>query len=131
MSELEEKLGAILSNPQMMQQISQMAQAMSAGGANPAAPPSPAPAPAPAAAEAMAPSTAALPALDPRLLSSLAGMARQSGIDQNEQTLLKALYPYLSRNRVQKLERAMRAAKMAGLASGFLNSGALQMLTGR
>lgn len=129
MSELEEKLGAILSNPQMMQQISQMAQAMSAGGSTPPPPPAPAPAPAPAAAEAMAP--APLPALDPRLLSSLAGMARQSGIDQNEQTLLKALYPYLSRNRVQKLERAMRAAKMAGLASQFLGSGGLQALAGR
>ena len=29
MSEMEEKLGAILSNPQMMQQIMSMAQAMS------------------------------------------------------------------------------------------------------
>lgn len=122
MSELEEKLGAILSNPQMMRQISEMAQAMNTG-------------PALQAAEASAPPTAppapSLPALDPRLLSSLARMAKQSGIDQNEQTLLKALYPYLSRERVQKLERAMRAAKMAGLASSFLNSGGLQALAGR
>lgn len=118
MSEMEEKLGAILNNPQMMQQIMSMAQAMSVSQ------PSQAPAPKPQE------STPSLP-MDPRMLQSLAGIAQKSGVDRNQQTLLKALCPYLSQNRVNKLERAMRAAKMAGLASSFLNSGALQMLAGR
>ena len=44
MSEMEEKLGAILSNPQMMQQIMSMAQAMSPPPeAKPEQPPEPAP----------------------------------------------------------------------------------------
>lgn len=120
MSEMEEKLGAILNNPQMMQQIMAMAQAMNAGQAQKEEPQKP-----PAAAQP------ALPQLDPNLMRSLAGMAGQSGVDQNQQALLKALSPYLSQNRVHKLERAMRAAKMAGLASSFLNSGGLQLLTGR
>ena len=55
----------------------------------------------------------------------------QSGIDSNQKTLLRALSPYLSAYRMQKLERAMQAAKLAGAASGFLNAGGLQMLTGR
>lgn len=121
MSEMEEKLGAILSNPQLMQQIMSMAQAMGGGQtsqkAEPAKQPEPAPAP--------------LPNLDPRMLQSLAGIAQQGGVDQNQQALLRALSPYLSRDRVTKLERAMRAARMAGAASAFLNSGGLQLLTGR
>ena len=55
----------------------------------------------------------------------------QTGIDSNQKSLLHALSPYLSTNRVQKLERAMQAARLAGAASAFLNAGGLQMLTGR
>ena len=119
MSELEEKLGSILNNPQMMQQIMSMAQAM--GSMQPQKEPE-------RNQESSAP---AMPNLDPRLLQSLAGMAQQNGTDQNQQTLLRALSPYLSRERISKLERAMRAARMAGVASSFLNAGGLQMLTGR
>ena len=120
MSELEEKLGSLLSNPQLMQQILSMAQTL--GNSQPqqkAEPPKP-----------PEPSPPALPNFDPKMLQSLAGAARQSGVDQNQQALLRALSPYLSRSRVNKLERAMRAAKMAGAASAFLNSGGLQLLSG-
>lgn len=116
MSEMEEKLGAILSNPQMMQQIMSMAQAMSPPQeAKPEQPPEPAP--------------PALP--DFSVMQKLAGVTRQSGIDKNQQALLRALSPYISRERSAKLEKAMRAAKMARLASAFLNAGGLDMLTGR
>lgn len=123
MSEMEEKLGQILSNPQMMQQIMSLAQAMNASQPQkqePTPPPQP-----------HQPTVPAIPDIDPNLLRSLSSMTRQGGIDQNQQALLKALSPYLSQSRVNKLERAMRAAKMAGLASAFLNSGGLQMLSGR
>ena len=123
MSEMEEKLGQILSNPQMMQQIMSLAQAMNASQPQkqePTPPPQP-----------LQPTVPAIPDVDPNLLRSLSSMTRQGGIDQNQQALLKALSPYLSQSRVNKLERAMRAAKMAGLASAFLNSGGLQMLSGR
>ena len=56
---------------------------------------------------------------------------RITGIDQNQQNLLSALSPYMSRDKVSKLENAMRAAKLARLASGFLGSGGLQLFTGR
>ena len=116
MSEMEEKLGAILSNPQMMQQIMSMAQAMSPPQeAKPEQPPEPAP--------------PAIP--DFSVMQKLAGVTRQSGIDKNQQALLRALSPYTSRERSAKLEKAMRAAKMARLASAFLNAGGLEMLTGR
>lgn len=121
MSEMEEKLGAILNNPQMMQQIMTMAQAMNASSP---------PQESPQKSQEMV-SSPQFPSIDPRMLRSLAGMAQNSGVDQNQQSLLKALRPYLSQNRVNKLERAMRAAKMAGLASNFLNAGGLQLLGGR
>ncbi len=116
MDGMEEKLGAILNNPQMMQQIMSMAQAM--GQSTPEKPPE-------------QPSPPALPQIDPAMLRRLSGLTQQGSIDNNQQALLKALGPYLSRDRVGKLERAMRAAKMAKLASTFLNAGGLQLLTGR
>lgn len=123
MSELEERLGTILNNPQMMQQIMAMAQAM-----NQTSPPEPPKESPPKLPDA--PSTQ-LAELDLGMLQKLSGFARQSGVDKNQRDLLNALSPYLSRGRVAKLEKAMRAAKMAGMASTLLNSGALQNLIGR
>lgn len=111
MSELEERLGALLSNPQLMQQIATMAQSM-----NMQEPPA---------------QEAPQPGFDPKLIQTLAQTMGQTGIDSNQSTLLQALSPYLSPYRVKKLERAMQAARLAGAASSFLNAGGLQMLTGR
>ena len=110
MSEMEEKLGAILNNPAMMQQIMSLAQSM--GQSAPASPPQPAEPAVPVA-------------------PNLFGLAKGSAVDQDQQNLLNALSPYLSHGRVEKLERAMRAAKMAGTASSLLQSGALQNILGR
>jgi len=120
MSEMEEKLGAILSNPQLMQQIMSMAQSLGNQQPQKEEP-----------KKQPEPPKSPMPDLDPKLLQGIAGIARKNNIDQNQQTLLRALSPYLSRERIGKLERAMRAARMAGMASAFLNSGGLQMLTGR
>lgn len=115
MDQMEDKLGAILGNPQLMQQIMNMAQSLS--GPEQKADP--------------APSVGAFPELDPSMLSALSGLASQGNVDQNQKALLSALNPYLSRTKLSKLERAMRAAKLARAASGFLGRGGLQLLTGR
>ena len=120
MDEMEEKLGSILNNPQMMSQIMSMAQALCQSQPQPPVQPDP-----------PRQQTPALPDIDLGTLQKLSGFARQSGVTQEEQALLKALGPYLSRDRVSKLEKAMRAAKMARFASAFLNSGGLQLLSGR
>lgn len=114
MDALEEKLGAVLNNPQLMQQIMSMAQSM--GTSQP--PPASAPAPA----------SPSVPELDMGTLRKLTSIAGQSGTDSNQQALLKALNPYLGTDRLQRLERAMRAAKMAKLARSFLGSGLLSQL---
>lgn len=128
MEGMEEKLGAILENPQLMQQIMQLAQSVNA--------PNPSQSREPPKKEDPPPK-ASLPdpdggiGLDPALLAKLAGIAGKSNIDSNQKALLRALTPYLSRDRVAKLEKAMRAAKIASMASAFLNSGGMKLLSGR
>lgn len=116
MEQMEDKLGAILNNPQLMGQIMSMAQSL--GQTAPPAEPTPAPAP-------------ELPNFDPAMLARLTSLAGQGTVDKNQQALLTALHPYLSRRKLHKLEKAMRAAKMARMASGFLGQGGLSLLTGR
>jgi len=110
MDEMESKLSAILGNPQMMQQIMALAQNFNQGDPSPKQDP-------PAKPEGEGP----FGQIDPTMLKKLSGLAGQSGIDRNQQTLLNALRPYLSHQRLTKLEQAMRAAKMAGMATAFLN----------
>ncbi len=119
MEEMEEKLGAILNNPQMMQQIMSMAQAL--GQSQPPQ----------AKQESTKHEIAPLPNMDLAMVQKLSGFSQQSNINHEEQALLKALNPYISSDRIHKLEKAMRAAKIAKLASVFLNSGGLQMFMGR
>ena len=119
MSEIEEKLSAVLSNPNLMQQIMSLAQTMGAN-TNESAP-----------VHREQPQPTSLPDFDPMLLQTIAQTVGRSGVDSQQTELLRALTPYLSTARVQKLERAMRAVKMAGAASIFLNSGGMKMLTGR
>ena len=104
MSELEEKLQSILSNPQMMQTIASMAQSLGQ------APPEKAPETPPA-----------LP-IDPGILQKIAGLIGQNHVDSRELALLQALGPYVHADRLGRLEKAMRSAKMAKLALGLLGS---------
>lgn len=107
MSELEEKLASVMNDPAMMQKIMSLAQSL--GGSEPQSTPEP---------PKMDP--APFPDVDISMLQKLSGFAKQSGIDKNQQTLLNALLPYISRHRIVKLERAMRAAKMANFATTLL-----------
>ena len=104
MDELENKLGAILGNPEMMGKIMEFAQNLSQPEMSKNTEP---------------PKNDAAPDIDLNMLKKLAGLAGQSSVDQNQQMLLKALRPYLSGTRINKLERAMRAAKIAGMAGIF------------
>ena len=106
MENLEQQLGAVLGNPEMMQQIMTMAQALgtSKPEAEPQAPPPPPP----------------IPDIDLGLIKKISGLAGQSAIDKDQQALLRALQPYLTGRRLHKLENAMRAAKMARLAAATL-----------
>lgn len=107
MSELEEKLNQVLSDPKMMQQILSLANSLGQS----APPPEPKKEPVQEG-----------PSMDLGLMKQVAAMAGSTGVDRNQQALLRALGPYVSRDRVRKLENAMRAAKMAAFASSLLQT---------
>ena len=111
MSEMEDRLNSVLNNPQMMQQILSMAQSM--GGQN--------------QKEDSPQKIDSMPEIDLGMLQKISGLAGQSGIDKDQRSLLHALSPYLSQERISKLEKAMRAAKMARMATALMNSGALKL----
>ena len=113
----EDQLGAILGNPQVMAQIQQLAQSLGQPEAEKGPQEAPPPPKGPSGG-------------DMEMLKAFTGFAREAAIDKNQQALLKALGPYISSERCRKLEKAMRAAKLAQLSSGLLESGALQKLTG-
>lgn len=118
MSELDEKLNSILSNPAMMQQIMSLAQALNQQPEPQQAPPPQTP-PQPQRSE---PESSNDRIMNPNLLNRVAGLMQRGSIDKNQESLLKALRPYLSRQKLEKLERAMHAAKMAGIASEMMNA---------
>ena len=128
MEGMEEKLGAILENPQLMQQIMQLAQSVNIPKPSQSREPPKKEEPPP---KISLPDTDIGAGLDPAMLVKRAGIAGKSNIDSNQKALLRALAPYLSRDRVAKLEKAMRAAKIASMASAFLNSGGMKLLSGR
>ncbi len=103
MENMEAQLSAILSNPQMMEQIMSIAQGFQTENA-------------PEVTET------ASPEIDFAMVKKLTSLIGKTGIDSQQKTLLHALAPYLSNQRVQKLEKAMRAARLAGMASVFFSN---------
>lgn len=113
MEDMENRLNAVLGNPEMMQKIMNMAQSLQADAKSP---------------EATQPQSP-FEGIDINLMQKLAGIIGQNNIDNNQRNLLNALTPYLSTDRVSRLEKAMRAARMANVASSFLGRSGL--FTGR
>lgn len=122
MDNMEDKLGAILQNPQLMQQIIQIAQSVGA----PQAPADKKPAP-----QKCSPPEPDFGGVDPSVLAKIAGLAGKSRIDANQKALLCALKPYISQSRIEKLERALRATRFAEMADDCLGSGGIRLLFGR
>lgn len=116
MDQMEEKLGAILGNPDLMQQIMSMAQSFGQSAPQLQTKEEPEP---------------VMPEIDPVLIGKIASMAGKTNIDRNQKALLRALEPYLTAERIRKLEKAMRASKLAGAASSLLQNGSIPFLSGR
>lgn len=106
MGDMEDKLNTILSNPAMMQQIMALAQSMGQDEQK----------------NTNIPLPDSAPEIDLGMIKRLSGLAQNTGVDNNQKVLLNALCPYLSKDRINKLEKAMRAAKMAKLATGFMGN---------
>ena len=140
MAEFDEKLNSLLSNPDAMAQIMQLAQSLdgspapprqtppsqsqpppaqapqSSGGGIPFSPPSPAP---PAGGDLL---SSLAGGIDPKLLMKLLPLVQELGgqQDSNARQLLYALRPYLKEDRQQKVERALQLARLIHLGRKFL-----------
>ena len=121
MDNMEDKLSSILGNPQMMSQIMSMTQALGQSQTESQQQQE-------AAHQQQAPNESqqnpspVSGGFDGEILRKIISATKQTGVDKNQQGLLKALSPYLSRGRIIKLEKAMRAARIAGFAASALNS---------
>ncbi len=119
MDNIQEQMNTVLNNPEMMQKIMGLAQSLgqTQSAQNTSVPHENADIP--------------FPEIDISMLQKLSKLAGGSKIDKNQQSLLSALRPYLSNDRINKLEKAMRAAKLANIASGLLGSSGFQFNAGR
>lgn len=145
MSEWEDKLNTLLSDPGAMAQVIQMAQSLSKQmGAPEGAPPPdgvgmppPGPAPAAPAAPAAPPSPSPPPqsappgdlstllgSVDPAMIQKLLPVLSQMNRPESGETaaLLRALRPFLKPERRDKVERAAQLARLIHLAKTFLLS---------
>lgn len=121
MAEFDDKLNSILSNPDAMAQIMQLAQSIGGGDGPPAQTP-PAQQTPPAARSGDLFSSLA-GGLDPKLLLRLMPLIQELGgqRDSNAKQLLYALRPYLKPERQEKVERALQLARLFHLGKKFLS----------
>ena len=117
MAEFEEKLNAIISDPQAMGQIMSIAKALTGEGDQEAAdaPPQPQPEPAePNIVAGMADPLSALADMDPRLLQlGMRVLSEFSTSDDRKVALLNALKPFVKPERWAKVDKAVQIAKLA------------------
>lgn len=126
MSEFEDKLNAILSNPEAMAQVMGLAQSLSGSGAFDSSSQS---------QEKSVPSSTQAASsgggigdlfsqIDPKMIERLLPLLGElggSGSDERMQ-LLYALRPFLKPERRDKVERAAKAAKLIHIGKKFLTS---------
>lgn len=123
MSEFDEKLNTLLSNPESMAQIMQLAKSLSgqeeAGQTAENSPPKPTP---PSQSAPPPPQDGGAPGFDPKLIAQFAPLFKELNNAQNGQArqLLYALRPYLSTQRQEKVERALQLARLIHVGKKFL-----------
>ena len=100
MSDFEDRLNSILNDPAQMDRIAAMAKSLMGGEGGTAQQPKP---------------TEAFEMPDLGRLMASVGIGSGGGTD-NKRALLEAMKPYLSPHRREKLDRAMKLAKMIGMA---------------
>ena len=136
MSDFEEKLNAILSNPDAMAQVASLAQSLGAGAPSPSQDSSTAageaaqaePPPSQTDSDPAAPDLGNLSSLlgqiDPSVIGRLLPLMRELNGPQDNQRrqFLYALRPYLKESRRDKVDRALQIAKMLHLGKQFLGT---------
>ena len=107
MAEFEDKLGSILSNPDLMGKIMSMANSM-----NQQPPPPP---PQPTGCGSMP--------FDPGAMAGMMQMLKATQLEPRQRQLLQALRGFVPEDRLVRLEKAMQASLIAKFASKAMNQG--------
>lgn len=126
MAEFEDRLNALLSDPNSMAQILQLAQSLGGGGTQNAPPPrqsAPPPPPVSAPPQGGNPLSALLGGVDPAALARLLPLIQELGAPQNgnSRALLYAIKPYLKPARQEKVERALQLARVVHVGKKFIS----------
>lgn len=134
MSDFEEKLNAILSNPDAMSQVMNLAQSLNLGGGGegPSTQQEDSPGPPPGGEAAGAPNLGDLaglgnllgqidPAIIQKMLPLVGELTGDGGNDERMQ-LLYALRPFLKPERRDKVERAAKTAKLIHIGKKLLST---------
>lgn len=107
MAEFEDRLGSILSNPDLMGKIMSMANSMNQQ------PPSPPPQPT---------GCGSMP-FDPGAMAGMMQMLKATQLEPRQRQLLQALRGFVPEDRLVRLEKAMQASLIAKFASKAMNQG--------
>ena len=131
MSDFEEKLNSVLSNPDAMSQIMNLAQSLNLGGGGGESPQGgqgggnePPPPPPPSGGGGLAGLGSLLGQIDPKWINRLlplVGELTGGGSDERMQ-LLYALRPFLKPERQDKVERAAKTARLIHVGKKLLQS---------
>ena len=132
MAEFDDKLNSLLSNPDAMSQIMQLAQSLSGDTQQQsAAPPPPQPPPHPPSGGQTGTQnpfsgdlfSALGGGMDPKLMLKLLPLIQELGgqKDSHARQLLLALRPYLREERQEKVERALHLARLVHIGKKFLS----------
>lgn len=95
MSDFEDKLNKLLNDPKEMERFAGFAKSLMGGGE---------------------PEQENVPVPDAGMLKKISGLMSGEGRSSKDEKLLEAMKPYLSERRRSKMDRAMKIARLAGLA---------------
>ena len=120
MADFQEMLNQVMANPQAMEQIMSLAKNLGLQGSqNQQASPPPQLQP----QNRQTPPPQNPPGPDPmQLMQSLLRLSQQGGGDERQIALFQALKPFVSRDRAEKLDRAIQIARISRLAGNALQS---------
>lgn len=116
MADFEDKLNAILSNPESMAQIMQLAQSFSSSPSDAAEKES--------AESSFDPFSLLGDGIDPGLITKLLPLLKEYGKGQNSNAarLLSALQPFLKEERQAKVDQALQLARIMQVAKVFFKN---------
>ncbi len=109
MAEFEDKLNAVLSNPELMGQILSMAGSLNQ---QPSTPPPPPP----------SANFGSMP-FDPGAMAGMMQMLKATQLEPRQRNLVQALRGFVPEDRLVRLEKAMQASLIAKFASAAMNQG--------